>query len=342
MATWGGNAIYEGGRYHLFAAAMLNGCGLESWGSNSYIVRAEADNITGPFTAMASVLGPFAHNPTVRHLPDGSVLLYMIGDGTGRTPRDCTNGSSFTSQLHLDTLGGATAAPLPPGTVGTGIFVAHAPSVHGPWEVIEVTSPNSSRSDDLCGGWTNPSPHVAPDGSVTLAFQSSRCEPFPVGKHYVALIGTAQAPTWRGPYSLLSQHAVNKEQPWCPAGQAEDPFLWRSARGWHLLMHGMCPTGVAQARYAFSLDAATWHNSPRQAYSYRVEFDDGTYATFVRMERPQLGFSKGRLNTTTGAFGAPDVLYNGVCDGPLSCLGLNRKGVHYMTWTLARPLESAA
>ena len=33
------------------------------------------------------------------------------------------------------------------------------------------------------------------------------------------------APTWRGPYSLLSPHAVNKEDPWCPAGQAEDPFL---------------------------------------------------------------------------------------------------------------------
>jgi hypothetical protein len=100
----------------------------------------------------------------------------------------------------------------------------------------------------------------------------------------------------------------------------------------------VCPSGVGQARYAFSLDAVRWQNSPRQAYSYRVAFDDGTYETFVRMERPQLGFAVGKLNASTGAFGAPDVLYNGVCDGPLSCLSLTGVGTHYMTWTLARPI----
>lgn len=222
------------------------------------------------------------------------------------------------------------------------MYVAHAPSVHGPWEVIQVTRTNSSHSDDLCSSWTNPSPHVAPDGSITLAFQSSRCEPYPIGKHYVALIGVARAQTWRGPYSLLSPHAVKEEEASCPAGQAEDPFLWRSGRGWHLLMHGMCPTGIMQARYAFSLDGVAWYNSPHQAYSYRVEFDDGTYETFVRVERPQLGFSHGKLNMTTGTYGAPDVLFNGVCDGPLSCLGLDGEGHHYITWTLVRPLQGSS
>ena len=235
MASWGGNSVFEGGKYHLFAAAMLNDCGLEAWGSNSYIVRAEADSVAGPFEPKETVLGPFAHNPTVRQLPDGSVLLYLIGDGSQRQPpHDCRN----TTRATPAPVPTWTAPPPPPGTTGTGAFVAHAPSVRGPWELIEVARTNESVSDDLCSGWTNPSPHVMPDGSVTLAFQSSRCEPFPVGKHYVALIGLARARTWRGPYSLLGPNAVNKEQPWCVAGQAEDPFLWRSDRGWHLLMHG--------------------------------------------------------------------------------------------------------
>jgi len=57
------------------------------------------------------------------------------------------------------------------------------------------------------------------------------------------------------------------------------------------------------------------------------------------MERPQLGFGPGKWNASSGMYGAPDVLFNGVCDGPLSCLSLNGKGVRYMTWTLARPLR---
>ena len=104
-------------------------------------------------------------------------------------------------------------------------------------------------------------------------------------------------------------------------------------------MHGMCPTGIGQARYAFSLDAKTWTNSPEQAYSYGVDFADGSHRTFVRMERPQLGFNRNKLNVSIGTYGAPDVLFNGVCDGPLSCLSLDGKGEHYMTWTLARPLQ---
>jgi hypothetical protein len=36
----------------------------------------------------------------------------------------------------------------------------------------------------------------------------------------------------------------------CVAGTGEDPFLWRSARGWHMLYHGMCPSGVWQVQRA--------------------------------------------------------------------------------------------
>ena len=102
LASWGGNAIFEGGKYHLFAAAMLNECGLEAWGTNSYVLRAEADTPDGPFEPRARVLGPFAHNPTVRHLPDGSVLLYLIGSGNSSSPpRDC-RGKSVLPQLPLE------------------------------------------------------------------------------------------------------------------------------------------------------------------------------------------------------------------------------------------------
>ena len=155
----------------------------------------------------------------------------MIGDGThGHPPDDCRRNAS-TAAPQLEPSPDVLRSPAPPNTVATGIYVAHAPSVHGPWEVIPVTRPNSSHSSDLCSGWVNPSPHVAPDGSITLAFQSSRCELYPIGKHYVALIGIARAATWRGPYTLLSPQAVKPEQPLCPAGQAEVPLHFRPMPG---------------------------------------------------------------------------------------------------------------
>jgi hypothetical protein len=74
-------------------------------------------------------------------------------------------------------------------------------------------------------------------------------------------------PGWQGPYTLNSVNPVTPEHWWCVAGMDEDPFLWRSDRGFHLIMHGMCPTGVLQAHYAFSKDAISWTTSPRCFFS---------------------------------------------------------------------------
>ena len=60
---------FENGTYHLIVAQMANGCGLDKWGSNSAVVRAESSSPTGPFRYKQTVLRPFAHNPTIRRLP---------------------------------------------------------------------------------------------------------------------------------------------------------------------------------------------------------------------------------------------------------------------------------
>ena len=104
-----------------------------------------------------------------------------------------------------------------------------------------------------------------------------------------------------------------------------------------MIYHGMCPTAVFEARYAFSTDAATWRVSPRQAYSYLVNFTDTSSELFPRMERPQLGFFN-------GASEAPTHLYNAVCSADTaasiySCLELKPENRPVMTWTLARRLK---
>ena len=42
VTSWGGNALFIDGEWHLFVAEMANGCGLSTWGVNSQVV----DSIT--------------------------------------------------------------------------------------------------------------------------------------------------------------------------------------------------------------------------------------------------------------------------------------------------------
>jgi hypothetical protein len=67
--SWGGNAIFEAGVWHLFAAQFENHCRLDHWGTNSAIIRAEsAVGPQGPFHYVETVVPAFSHNPTVRRV----------------------------------------------------------------------------------------------------------------------------------------------------------------------------------------------------------------------------------------------------------------------------------
>ena len=141
------------------------------------------------------------------------------------------------------------------------------------------------------------------------------------------LIGVAVAPSWKGPYSLLTGDPIVTPPPWCIAGYAEDPFLWRSHRGYHMLLHGMC-YAVFNAIVVFSEDGYNWTPGVLPPYLYLVNYTDADAALYWRVERPQLVF--GGANGTT-----PLYLMNGVCGDGLQCLENPGK-----TWTLSRPIQS--
>ena len=297
------------------------------------IVRAEARSPLGPFTYKEIIVPAFSHNPTVRKGFDGAYYLYMIGDGTNPDPVDCTN-SSTPSKRSLRKRE-ADGAPFP-----TSIHVTRAESIYGPWSPVEVIN-FTDTSEMLCGGHTNPSPHFNPDGSVYLAFQAGPCDN---QYHGWALVGLAKADSWRGPFTLVSPdpvtpHNYSAIHPACVAGVDEDPFLWRSARGFHIITHGMCPSGVRQAHYKFSVDGITWVTSPVQTYHYTVKYTDLSVHVFARVERPQLYFLN--RDESTGFYDTPTVLYNGVCGtggngSDFECVFDQLTG---MTWSLARPID---
>ena len=314
-ASWGANAVFSGGLWHAFIAEMTKNCSLNQYGSNSAIIRATSPSPAGPFTYAETVVAPFAHNPTVRELPaGGGFLLFMIG-GTGppAAQQDCRRAA------------GAALPQRAPDPDPSGIAVSWAPSVLGPWTPprrVEFSHYNGSAL--LNCAFTNPSPTLLANGSVLLAFQGGYCHSIIPGIGEED-IGVALASSWNGTYALVTGAPIALPPPWCVAGLGEDPFLYATPRGFHLLIHGMCYAPF-NALHAYSVDGVAWQLSPTAPYSYAANFSDAQPALFWRVERPQLVLDP--------ASGQPLALLNGVCADGISCLEAPGK-----TFTLARPLQ---
>ncbi|GMH87858.1 hypothetical protein TrVE_jg6824 [Triparma verrucosa] len=117
FASWGGNIIFEGGKYHLLVAQFVNECPLGLWGTASSIIRAESDSYLGPFEYKETVVGAFSHNPTIRKSPhDGNYYLFMIGAGDSVDPPDCREDSQHLSSTLQE----------------SSIHVQRADSIYGP------------------------------------------------------------------------------------------------------------------------------------------------------------------------------------------------------------------
>jgi hypothetical protein len=87
--------LFDGTKYHLFASAMTNGCGLNRWSSNSRVEHTVSASPTGPFAFADIALNTWAHNPAPIKLPGGDAAYAIVHiDGGGGGPnggRNCTN-----------------------------------------------------------------------------------------------------------------------------------------------------------------------------------------------------------------------------------------------------------
>ena len=198
--------------------------------------------------------------------------------------------------------------------------MATASSVLGPWRdaPLPITNPVSDwdvlgfncsncsvkhcsgcfTSAPLCAPWaagcpTNPSPLLLADGSALMVAEGGYgCA---VGER-VALF---KSPALDGPWKLAS--------PPIPGfNWSEDPFLWRTRRGFHLLTHSGSPCVLG-----YSTDGHLWHTANGGGYNYTVEWEGhGSSLTKTKMrrrERPHLIFDPADPET-------PLVLLNGVED----------------------------
>jgi hypothetical protein len=285
-ASWGGLPIYVDGKWHLFVSQMVNNCSLDYYGTNSEIIRAVSDSPGGPFVYAETVVPVFAHNPTVRITSDGTFLLYMIGNGFSLgEPVNCSKNANNIMQ-KIQSKPSQKKHGRRSGGGSSDIHIAYSSSVYGPWKIIPVSFTNPHASTVFDCAWTNPSPVVFENDSVLMAFTAGYCH------GGIEAIGIAKAPHWKGPYTMETLEPIFPKPTFCLSEQQyEDPFFWRGPRGFHILLHGMCPTGVFNSKYAYSLDGIRWKVSPIDPYVYVVLYEDGSEDIFVRCERPQLLFN---------------------------------------------------
>jgi hypothetical protein len=138
-----------------------------------------------------------------------------------------------------------------------------------------------------CGG-NNPAPWVHPNGTVYVVFTDHG-------------MGLWSAPTWRGPYTLVTSGAC---------GGGEDPSLFLDARGhWHCLFH-RSPFSIPDIAigHSFSEDGLQWSTAAQAAANSSIEFKEWGVVVHGKRERPHLYMDE--------ATGAPIAFVSAVCITP--------------------------
>ena len=150
--------------------------------------------------------------------------------------------------------------------------------------------------------------HLQEDGSVLMIFKG-RHYTSPTGDYSAMSLGVAYAPSIEGPYTVLNDgkpiFEVNGQ------GEAEDPFLWKDAEGYHVIFkdHVARFTGEKGGGVmAHSKDGIHWTvDKDAKAYSRTVEWEDGTVALQGQLERPFIYFDEQ---------GRPQCIFFATMDGP--------------------------
>ena len=76
-STWGGSVVKgKDGNFHMFAAMMVNHCGINAWLQNSVVLHATSPTATGAYTPKQIVAPVFSHEPIAVVAPTGEIVVF--------------------------------------------------------------------------------------------------------------------------------------------------------------------------------------------------------------------------------------------------------------------------
>lgn len=287
--VWGSSVVQDkDGKYHIYASRFPKSLPFHpGWMVASEIVHGVSDVPQGPYKFTDIALpargaqywdGRSTHNPRILFHKNKYYLIYM-----GSThPFEEPTFEELTLESKWCIVGRSNKR--------IGLAVADSP--YGPWKRFDqpllTTKPETFYSYLV----SNPSPIIQEDGSVMMIFK---------GRSYTGnntysdmALGIAFAKNIEGPYTILNDNqpifSINGQ------GEAEDPFLWKDASGYHIIFkdHVARYTGERGGGVlAHSKDGVKWEiDKDPKAYSKTIEWEDGSISMQGQLERPFILFDK--------------------------------------------------
>ena len=262
VSTWGAPMLRDEatGTWHAWPSELEDGCGINSWRTNSHVVHATAPAPGGPWTRREEVRAAFAHEPDVARGPKGELVMVFAGFPLPNSSEDrclaCADGTTLSQPLK----GGC--GPQRMHVMPTLISVARdfASSWSAPVEIARLSN----------GVDTNAAIVVLPNGSSVALMRG--CE-------------------------VWTAAAYNDNTTWRPAGRGlpdssvEDPDVWVDRRGaFHALVHAMdvgSTNSPFPGGHAFSRDGLEWVYTGF-AFGSNASYSDGSWQVFSRRERPHI------------------------------------------------------
>lgn len=214
-----------------------------------------------------------------------------------RDPSRLGNGMGLRADAHYTPEGAAvlfTVAGLD-GKYGFVGLVNEDGNPEGPWEpfLSYHYQKNSSAVWDF--GFVDPTATIRPDGSILVAYRTDMSYD---GHEHVGLL---HADNWRSPLQKVTTDATGPLFTFNVSN--EDPFIWWSDRGTHMLFHAQEGSqGPYQDRkyrgsYAFApgdgRNIGAWRLSQDRAWPEEVQWSNGSSSVALRRQRPSLLFPAG-------------------------------------------------
>ena len=299
-SSWGGSIVRNpvDGVYHLHAADMAIGCGLNVWNTGSRVLHATAAAPGDEFVLDSFATPAEVHNPHAILTPDGTWLMFHIGTGNwtgGRSNtlppgyiQNCTASGNGTTPKDVVL---APTPSAPPGfVIGDAVHMSRSPL--GPW--VPAYLPLLPPFRGNLTSCNNPAPLITSNGSFALVCRFTNT----TGIIY-------SAPAWNAPLTrrtfTVSFPPITFANGSGIQWEVEDPDIYEDARGgFHMLTHNIYPCKLKNATswptsdfgggcggHAYSRDLFSWTYGPQAAYSSTVVWDDGTRSDAGR-ERPQV------------------------------------------------------
>jgi hypothetical protein len=285
-SSWGATIRRDdAGVFHAFFDVV---CGAYTWMhvQGAVIVHARAPALEGPYVFAEVALPQQTINPHLVRAPDSAWLLAACHDVLPAPLPVCT-GDAATDARSAAARAAFFAASQPPSSSqpsdckgnNPGSFqIARAATLDGPWVMLNASISGSNATVP------NPNPSLLPasDGSALLAYTRNVNDPVGVGER----VNIARAAVWEA----LSFAAG----PLDPIGTpGEDPFLFSSARGLHIVFHAFS-FGNNTGGYAVTDDPtgrSNWRFVPGGIYNTSVSLAAGVPPqSFARRERPEFLF----------------------------------------------------